>query len=231
MGAPICSLIRCRRQTNVVPGSCRGFGFLLTVVVLAVVRTDAAPAYKWPEAGMGQRTSDRLSAGKRAAKYIACGVCEERVLSLFPGEGDADMIARFLEGESLTESLGDAKGLCGMRDLAKLFKGRRIEVETKPDGSALLSSSSTIPFYEEINTSDLVFHWKSFALQHACTELFRKDGDEVAQGVVKAYHASTGGGMPVEERKRVVEAVKAGCRMARTCKAAAKLAGGGETSC
>merc|ERR1719330_2219542 len=77
-----------------------------------------------------------------------------------------------------------------MRDLAGVFKGRRLEIETNnKDGSAKLvtAQEGKPPTYDEINTSELAFHWKSFALQHACMETFRKDGDLVAADLLKAY--------------------------------------------
>lgn len=194
----------------------------------------ASPAeslYKWPDVGMGQRTTERLRAGKRAAKYIACGVCEERVLSLFPTSADADSISRIIDGDTLKEFLGDAKQLCGMRDLARLFRSRRLEVDPKPDGSAELAQvphNSIAPFYEEINTSELAFHWKSFAVQHACSETFRRDGDTIANGVVQSYRTMDGAhGDDVQDRwrEKLVSAVRAGCRIARSCKAVTRLKG------
>lgn len=192
----------------------------------------AAASYEWPTAGIGQRTSDRVSAGKQAAKYIACGVCEERLMELFvtlvPGPGDRlpdeDSVTQFLDGDGLGDALGDAKSVCEMRDLAKLFRSRRMEVQTNPDGSAVLSKvgvDSPPPFYEEINKSELAFHWKSFAVQHACTETFRRDGDAVAKEVIDAYRR--GEDSPGEEPgQRLAMAAKAGCRRAKTCRAATK---------
>merc|ERR1719456_1095278 len=52
----------------------------------------------WPDAGMGQRTSERVRAGRRAARHIACDVCEERVLQFLPTKRpDADVLSRLFE--------------------------------------------------------------------------------------------------------------------------------------
>lgn len=180
---------------------------------------------------MGQRTSERVSAGKRAAKYIACTVCEERVAALFPANADADQIGHVVEAE-LGEHLGDAKTLCAMKGLARIFRGRRLEVSPKPDGSAELKETKKHPLYEEINTSELAFHWKSLAVQHACMETFRKDGDAVAGAFEKAYSAlakaADEAGAPLAPSGTMApvwEAARSACRKTKTCKAAAKLNG------
>merc|ERR1712232_934941 len=159
---------------------------VVTVVAcsgIGIEGQDLSIGFNWPEETMGQRTSDRVSAGKRAAKYIACSVCEERVLALFPtGSDDVEAIGQVVE-QDLPDQLGDAKKLCEMRGLAKLFRSHRLEIRTNPDGTASVEVTKNrgVPFYEEINTSELAFHWKSFALQHACTETFRRDGDAVTK--------------------------------------------------
>ncbi|CAK0868690.1 unnamed protein product [Prorocentrum cordatum] len=180
---------------------------------------------------MGQRTSERVSAGKRAAKYIACTVCEERVAALFPSDADADQIGRVVEAE-IGDHLGDAKTLCAMKPLARLFRGRRLEVSPKPDGSAELRATKKHPLYEEINTSELAFHWKSLAVQHACMETFRKDGDAVAAAFGKAYAALAEAADEAGDAKQpggalapVWAAAQSACRKARMCRAAAKLNG------
>merc|ERR1712034_45222 len=122
-------------------------------------------------------------------------------------------------------------GLCEMRDLAKLFQSRRLEVKTKLDGSAVLESNdaaSAIPFYEEINTSDLAFHWKSFAVQHACGEIFRRDGDAITEGLVDAYRQLESDDSRVAKSaddlgRQVFLVVRTACSQAKMCKAATKL--------
>merc|ERR1711971_232333 len=137
---------------------------------------------------MGQRSTEKVSAGKRAAKYIACEVCQERILALFPENGDMESTSNFLESDGLTESLGDSKTLCGMKVLAQHFTKHSINIDLHEDGTASLNKTSDKwPFYEEINQSDYVFHWLSFALQHACTETFRKDGDSILNALRKLY--------------------------------------------
>lgn len=208
-------------------------GVVTMVVALMLstssVRGEAVSDFKWPDEGMGQRTPERVSAGKRAAKYIACNVCEERVLALIPPGGDLDMISPVVEN-NLGDWIGDTKGLCEMRGLANLFRNRRLEVKTKPDGSAVLAtvqSSSKIPFYEEINTSELAFHWKSFAVQHACAETFRRDGDAITRGFEKAYAKITGehGATAEDIMRELLLAARKACGQAKMCKAATKLMG------
>eukprot|EP00928_Gymnodinium_smaydae_P088648 TRINITY_DN72712_c0_g1_i1.p1 TRINITY_DN72712_c0_g1~~TRINITY_DN72712_c0_g1_i1.p1 ORF type:complete len:245 (-),score=50.66 TRINITY_DN72712_c0_g1_i1:40-732(-) len=196
----------------------------------------AGKAFVWPDAAMGQRTPERVSAGKRAAKYIACDMCEERIVGLFAKASDAESVTRVLE-DDFGEALGDAKKLCGMRDVAKLLKARRLEVVTKPDGTAALRTSENVPFYEEINTSDLVFHWKSLAVQHACMEVFRRDGDAVAEAFAQAYREKfeqlvSGGASALDAVRKTAQGA---CRQAKSCRWSAKLlersgasSGGGE---
>jgi len=195
----------------------------------AAVAADASGGYVWPDKGMGQRTSERVAAGKRAAKYIHCEVCEEVVLDLLPWRPaiDVEGIDRLLESGKFAEALGEAKKLCGMKHLAQLLTHRRMEITTKPDGSAEMKQlpQGQQPFYEEINTSELVFHWQSLAVQHSCTEVFRKDGDIIAQGFEEAYRrtdeaASDGEG---ELARRVVLAAREACHSARMCRSAHKL--------
>jgi len=190
----------------------------------------------WPDAAMGQRTSERVSAGRRAARHIACDVCEERVLQLLPTKRpDADVIWRLFEAGAFQERLADVKNFCKMRDLADLFRSRRLEVATKADGTAeLRKTSGDVPFYEDINTSDFIFHWKSLAVQHACSETFRRDGVAVARRIERALVGAEGGIVgesmlsleepnPGELSERMHVAVRQGCRASRFCKAAVKL--------
>jgi len=175
---------------------------------------------------MAQRTTDRVAAGKRAAKYIACDVCSERVLALFAAKADDDEIDRIFEAGSLGDWLGDVKGLCGMKGLAEIFRRRRLEVSPKPDGTCKLEklSSGSAPFYEEINTSDLVFHWKSLAVQEACTEVFRRDGDAVAAAVEEGYKKlGRSDGQESEPMQHLNSAIRKACSRAKACKAADKL--------
>mmetsp|Transcript_15710 Transcript_15710/g.23916 ORF Transcript_15710/g.23916 Transcript_15710/m.23916 type:complete len:261 (+) Transcript_15710:1-783(+) len=204
---------------------------ILCLLCLTSIGPCGAETFPWPEASIGQRTSDRVSAGKRAAKYIACEVCEERSLSLFPNTGDVDEIGAFMDVEHFSDKLSDAKTLCGMRSLAKLFKGRKMEVQTFADGTARLSKldlDAPAPFYEEINTSDLAFHWQSYAVQHACTEIFRRDGEELAKAIEANFYKFDNTDprrlpKPEEVRQRISKAVSVSCRTARLCKEADKL--------
>jgi len=195
----------------------------------AAVAADASGGYVWPDKGMGQRTSERVAAGKRAAKYIACEVCEERVLDLLPWRPaiDVEGIDRLLESGTFAESLGEVKQLCGMKHLAQLLTHRRMEITTKPDGSAELKQlpEGKQPFYEEINTSELVFHWQSLAVQHSCTEVFRKDGDIIAQDFEEAYRRTDEAASDSEGglMRRVVLAARQACNSAKMCRSAHKL--------
>lgn len=182
----------------------------------------ASNEYKWPSSGVGQRTSERISAGKRAAQYIACSVCEIRVRALFPDAGDADTYLQVFESGSAEEALSNVKDLCNMRDLADIFRSRLLEVKTQPDGSASLGKSTDEqpPFYEEINTSDLAFHWQSFAVQHACSEAFRRDGDLVSEVLEKSFNILLETNNPQHAIDRTVTRA---CRKVKTCQAAKQL--------
>eukprot|EP00747_Dinoflagellata_sp_TGD_P179239 gnl/TRDRNA2_/TRDRNA2_29733_c0_seq1.p1 gnl/TRDRNA2_/TRDRNA2_29733_c0~~gnl/TRDRNA2_/TRDRNA2_29733_c0_seq1.p1 ORF type:complete len:362 (+),score=99.67 gnl/TRDRNA2_/TRDRNA2_29733_c0_seq1:23-1108(+) len=147
-------------------------------------------APEWPDEAMAQRTTERVSAGKRAAKWIPCEVCQERILDFFPQNGDNDGMRRMIDTTHLEESLSsENKQLCEMRTLAKIFRERNLYIQTDPDGSAKLVTydGEGQPFYEEINTSDLLFHWKSLAIHQACVDIFRRDGEDLAQAVKQAY--------------------------------------------
>merc|ERR1712066_580595 len=108
-----------------------------------------------------------------------------------------------------------------MKTLAQLFRSRRMEIVPDGDGSAKLrkAESGTTPFYEEINTSDLVFHWKSFALKEACFDTFRRDGDAVARGVEEAYTSARSEHEDGDHMFTLLSAIQAGCAQAKTCKA------------
>eukprot|EP00746_Dinoflagellata_sp_MGD_P162555 gnl/MRDRNA2_/MRDRNA2_90168_c0_seq1.p1 gnl/MRDRNA2_/MRDRNA2_90168_c0~~gnl/MRDRNA2_/MRDRNA2_90168_c0_seq1.p1 ORF type:complete len:243 (-),score=45.24 gnl/MRDRNA2_/MRDRNA2_90168_c0_seq1:41-688(-) len=187
----------------------------------------AGKSLSWPAEDLGQRTSEKVSAGKRAAKWIACDVCKVRVAALFKEEIDEEQVGDVLEN-SLGEWLGDAKKLCDMKGLAQLFRGQKAEIVTHDDGSAEMKfkgQGEKAPFYEEINTSDLVFHWKSLALQHACMEVFRKSGDLVHEGIKAEYESLSQRkdvmqGTPFD---RLMKATYKSCREAKFCKASDKL--------
>lgn len=190
-----------------------------------------AACFEWPKEDVGQRTSEAVGAGKRAAKHIACGVCTARltdlVVKITSGGGDRlpdeDSISEVLASDTLSDALGDTKSVCEMKVLASLFRSLRVEVETKADGTAALSNKGAdapLPFYEEINKSELLFHWKSFAVQHACTETFRRDGDEIARGVEAAFRK--GMGSAEDAMQRLAMAVHWGCGQAKMCRAARK---------
>jgi len=199
--------------------------FRCSIALIAPAALVAAKktTYDWPDGGMAQRTTDRVAAGKRAAKYIACDVCSERVLALFPPKAHDEDMERIFEAGSPSEWLGDVKELCAMKGLAQLFKQRRLVVDARPDGTAKLEKSDSTPFYEEINTSDLVFHWKSFAIREACTEVFRRDGEAVAVGLEKAYNEFLSKGKDAEPLELLVRASHRACRQTKACKAANKL--------
>ncbi|OLP82353.1 hypothetical protein AK812_SmicGene36997 [Symbiodinium microadriaticum] len=143
----------------------------------------------WPSDSIGERTVERISAGKRAGKFIACTVCEHVVQSALPKTSEVDDLRKILASEEFVEHLGDAKTTCGMKRLATLFKRLKLEVAALPDGTAELraTKSHSEPFYEEINKSELAFHWKSFAVEHACLEVFRQDADSVHSAMLKEF--------------------------------------------
>ncbi|CAE7302399.1 TTN [Symbiodinium natans] len=143
----------------------------------------------WPSDSIGERTTERVSAGKRAGKFIACTVCEHVVQSALPKTSEVDDVRKILASEEFIEHLGDAKVFCGMKRLATLFKRLKLEVATLPDGTAELraTKSQSEPFYEEINKSELAFHWKSFAVEHACLEVFRQDADSLHSAMLTEF--------------------------------------------
>mmetsp|Transcript_154190 Transcript_154190/g.283888 ORF Transcript_154190/g.283888 Transcript_154190/m.283888 type:complete len:242 (+) Transcript_154190:2-727(+) len=189
---------------------------------------ESLSSFVWPDATMAQRTSDRVAAGKRAARHIACDVCEERVMSHFPASFDPEQVREVFESGRLAEGLGDVKALCAMKQLAETYRKQYREVVIETSGLARLKKQADgkYVFYEEINTSDLVFHWKSFAVKEACTEAFRRDADAVSRAVEKAF--KRGGNIDAlssaELAERLAAAAGTGCRQSKTCKAADKLA-------
>merc|ERR1712045_848017 len=104
-------------------------------------------------------------------------------------------------------------------------------IETSKDGSAKMvtAQEGTSPTYDEINTSELAFHWKSFALQHACTETFRKDGDAIIEDLKKAWlklranYVEEQGEKPNYWFKMLAPLIQKSCHKARMCKAQLKL--------
>lgn len=189
---------------------------------------ESLSSFAWPDANMAQRTSERVAAGKRAARHIACDVCEERVLSHFLATFDPEQVREVFESGRLAEGLGDVKELCAMKELAQTYRKRYLEVVIETSGLARLKKQADgkYIFYEEINTSDLVFHWKSFAVKEACTEAFRRNADAVSRAVEKAF--KRGGNIDslssTELAELLAAAAATGCRHAKTCKAADKLA-------
>lgn len=194
----------------------------------AVDQVEALASFTWPDEIMGPRTSERVAAGKRAARHIACDVCEERVLSHFGAMSDSEQVRDVFETGRLVDGLGDVKALCAMKPLAETYRKQYLEVVVDPSGLAVLKKQSDgkYVFYEEINTSDLVFHWKSFAVKEACTETFRRDSDSISKAVEKAF--KRGGDIDSLSSKELAEqlaaAASTGCRQAKTCKAVLKLA-------
>lgn len=194
--------------------------------------SDEKTAKVWPDANMGQRTSERVSAGKRAAKYIACDVCEELTFSVMPAFHETAAIEKldtFME-EEVSGILGDVKPLCNMKDLAVIFKRRKLEIQTHPDGSAKMDKSKDgkSPDYDEINTSELAFHWKSFALQHACMEVFRKDGDAIAAALRTEYSRIRDQHSDEEVAynewfRMFTRMIQTSCKKSKVCKAQEKL--------
>eukprot|EP00435_Cladocopium_sp_Y103_P040485 s2070_g11.t1 len=197
------------------PGA--GFAMLSAAMLLAEARH-----FQWPPEQIGERSSERVRAGKRAAKFIACTVCEQVVHSNFPKPHALDSIRKTFSSEELHER-HDAKGSCAMKRLAQLFKRQKLEVTALPDGTAEIRTAKTEPFYEEINKSELAFHWKSFALQHACSEVFRSDAEDVHRAMEREFERLAQD-LPHEHDEEVQEllrrAVQRGCQASRFCRAA-----------
>lgn len=186
------------------------------LLVLPVLVSATSP---WPSDGMSQRTSDKVKAAKRAAKFLGCDMCAITLASRVPHEAEA--FAEYLKLGKLADLLSDATGLCKMKVLADTLRAARLEVETYSNGTAELKRRAEgVPFYEDINTSDLIFHWKSLAVQHACLEVFRrKGGDAVAAGVLKASESLQHDDSSRDEQEmNINRALYVGCRESRTCK-------------
>ncbi|CAE8598383.1 unnamed protein product, partial [Polarella glacialis] len=199
--------------------------------------------FTWPDDSIGERSVERVTAGKRAGKYIACSVCESVLISQFPRNSDLEHVKKILGAEPLLDLLGDAKETCGMRRLAKLFKASKLEVVGKLDGSAIMrtTASKSEPFYEEINKSELAFHWKSFAVEHACREIFRHSAEEISASLGPAFeqvaadaehrrggeegaeHSDAEEAGAQELKEWISSAVRTSCRQAKFCKASEKL--------
>lgn len=189
-----------------------------------------AKIFEWPEVQMGPRTSDRVIAGKRAAKFIACSVCHERVGSFLPymSEMGEEELDDFM-AEGLPDVLGDVQEVCKMSDLAEIFNRRKMEIKTSLDGTArvVMVEDSKQQLYDESNASD-IFDWKAFALQHACIGIFRKDSDVVAKEVKDGFDTMRS---KWKENKEEIQkffqalgvAVGSGCKKASMCKAQLKL--------
>lgn len=181
----------------------------------------------WPSDSIGERTVERISAGKRAGKFIACTVCEHVVQSALPKTSEVDDLRKILASEEFVEHLGDAKTTCGMKRLATLFKRLKLEVAALPDGTAELraTKSHSEPFYEEINKSELAFHWKSFAVEHACLEVFRQDADSVHSAMLKEFDKLVAD-TPTEEqevRGQMHTAAQTACGRTKFCRASRAL--------
>eukprot|EP00440_Ansanella_granifera_P016737 gb/GFBE01018182.1/.p1 GENE.gb/GFBE01018182.1/~~gb/GFBE01018182.1/.p1 ORF type:complete len:234 (+),score=57.40 gb/GFBE01018182.1/:1-702(+) len=193
-------------------------------------------AFTWPSDSIGERTTERVAAGKRAGKYIACTVCEHVLMSSFPKPHDPESVRKIMGNEELAEKLSDSKATCGMKRLARLFKGSKLEVVGQPDGTAVMRmpKSKSEPFYEEINKSELAFHWKSFAVEHACLEVFRQNTDRMSVSLMKEFDQlsseasgqDAGAGDEADEqelKERLRSAIEVSCRHAKYCKSSEKL--------
>eukprot|EP00434_Breviolum_minutum_P000007 symbB.v1.2.000005.t1/scaffold5.1/size591573/5 len=169
--------------------------------------------FHWPPEQIGERSSERVRAGKRAAKFIACTVCEQVVQSNFPKPHEVENIRKTFSSEELQERHDAGKGSCAMKRLAQLFKRQKLEVNALPDGTAEMRAAKSEPFYEEINKSELAFHWKSFALQHACSEVFRSDADDVHRVMQQEFERLTHD-LPHERDDEVQDLLRRAARLA-----------------
>merc|ERR1712151_787388 len=88
------------------------------------------------------------------------------------------------------------------------------------------------PSYDEVNIdgSESAFDWKAFAIQHACMETFRRDGDAIAKNMRESFHSiRTDWSEDADEKQkekflsRVAKMVGPTCMKARACKAQKKL--------
>eukprot|EP00930_Biecheleria_cincta_P014934 TRINITY_DN12636_c0_g1_i1.p1 TRINITY_DN12636_c0_g1~~TRINITY_DN12636_c0_g1_i1.p1 ORF type:complete len:155 (+),score=20.55 TRINITY_DN12636_c0_g1_i1:204-668(+) len=139
----------------------------------------------------------------------------------------AERIAGF--GNELAEELeshvGSARALCKMSDLAGLLRAQRLEVAVHGNGSA--SMQPTHQGHMPIYTDKILqgrFHYKSFAVQKACTAIFREGMPEIAEAVSKSY-------MDAKQRSATVPtlmtsmgaAARQSCERVRACQAEKRL--------
>mmetsp|Transcript_2921 Transcript_2921/g.6626 ORF Transcript_2921/g.6626 Transcript_2921/m.6626 type:complete len:174 (+) Transcript_2921:17-538(+) len=117
---------------------------------------------------VGPRTSEKVSLAKKVAGEIACGVCQVVIGGIY---------ANLRGGDEVSDSF-DVNQVCTMRSLARTMKGGQWEVVEHGSKHVLQRSAASV-FYEEINESDLVFHWQSMAVREACYKVMRREVDIV----------------------------------------------------
>eukprot|EP00747_Dinoflagellata_sp_TGD_P181507 gnl/TRDRNA2_/TRDRNA2_35370_c0_seq1.p1 gnl/TRDRNA2_/TRDRNA2_35370_c0~~gnl/TRDRNA2_/TRDRNA2_35370_c0_seq1.p1 ORF type:complete len:430 (-),score=128.53 gnl/TRDRNA2_/TRDRNA2_35370_c0_seq1:65-1354(-) len=184
---------------------------------------DETGLYMWPPVEYAARTSERFVAGKRAGTHIACDVCIERMIATFPKDADKDQIKRHIDSGYLKEDMGDVKKFCVMDDLTMIMKEKKLQVKPLPDGTAELrpTERGQMPYYEDMTSdsdggAETLFHWPSFAIQHACIQQFRKDDLVILKGFEKHFlkHPEKDDDI----RKAIKDSAHFGCHKSRFCR-------------
>jgi len=148
----------------------------------------------WPRETFAEKSDELVGAGQRLSKWLVCSVCKARVTSLSDAFRKAamEMAARGLEGEDDVEDrLGGVKNICKMKDLATLLRTQRLEVVLGADGTASMKSykHGPEPKYLDAIEKDK-FHYKSYAVQRACTSVFRAGLSDILSGVLQTVRAA-----------------------------------------
>ena len=141
----------------------------------------------------GMRTGKLVGKAKKISKEIQCQACQFIAYDTFT----THLLTRPNEHDEILEEFEK----CPMRELARLFMGYSIDIQQFDDNGKRIVSSTRDeeidsdpedandpdekgiwrlrktkkrPFYEEINTSDMVYHWRSGAIRDACFLMLRK---------------------------------------------------------
>lgn len=176
----------------------------------------------WPPDVVQRRTRELENAGRRAATWVACPVCEALAFSVAEEmrKNLLQLEARGedLDGDDMEEMLGGPRELCKMSRLAKLMRAQGLEVathENNASASLLRRRDNRVPLYTD-KLEEGAFHYKSFGVQRACTRLFRLGFEQVAGEVAAAYRR-TRRRPEVEVLMAIGSAGRTGCLRAPAC--------------
>lgn len=132
------------------------------------------------------------------------------------------MVELSARGEDLNEfeeKLGGTREVCKMKTLAKLMRAQGLEVATHDFNmsASLLPRRQGIPFYtDKLSTTE--FHYKSSAVQMACSKVFNQGFHEIAAEAANVYKRVSQQGLPeVQMIMALARAAKSGCSKVRPC--------------